>query len=212
MTDVTPFSEASTELTQDNLGDALGQASTALSQSGAGDGLPFLKINKQMQWVYGPDQVEIEIGSTWALNPFTLEHGYICWGDAAVLGEEMCPISQTRVVKSTLPQHEYDFRNPDTHKIETLQAKWSEQTSVVLRCMTGADEGTQVLYKTNSLSGLKAMKKYMDELGVAYAENKTKPVAVVMLEASSYIHKTYGKIITPVLNIVSFIGMESNGD
>jgi hypothetical protein len=49
-------------------------------------------------------------------------------------------------------------------------------------------------------------------LGVAIAtqveKDQSKPVAIVRLKKDHYVHKSYGKIYTPVFEIVQWVGMD----
>ena len=199
-TEVTPFSKASTELTTEAFATALAFARSAMKTSQTN---PFLKLTKQGVWLFGQDDVPVQEGSLWALNPHSLQHGYIAWGDAEVLGEEMVGITQPRPVVSALPAHTYDVKVKG--KIETKEASWDEQISVLMRCMAGEDEGTQVLYKTTSRGGLNAMGKYIDALMRQMDIDAAAMVAVVTLGHDSYNHKTYGAISVPILEIQEFV-------
>jgi hypothetical protein len=62
--------------------------------AGGNVGAVILKMDKTGHWCFGSDQTEIETDSTWAVNPYSFVHGFIAWGDGAVLGEKLVPITQ----------------------------------------------------------------------------------------------------------------------
>ena len=50
-------------------------------------------------WVYGREDTEIEVNSEWAVNPYSIQHGYVCWAEPGApgkrkLGELMAPITR----------------------------------------------------------------------------------------------------------------------
>ena len=172
--------------------------STALRaiKEDTGAGVTILKMDKTGHWVFGADQTEIEDDSVWAINPFSFVHGYIAWGDGEVLGEKMCSISEP------LPELE---PAPSGAK-----RGWEKQVGFSLKCLNGEDEGLDARYTVTSVGG----KRAAQELAVAIAEqvdkDQTKPVAVVSLGKEHYQHKSYGRIYTPVFNVVRWASM--NGD
>jgi hypothetical protein len=63
-------------------------------------------------------------------------------------------------------------------------------------------------FTTTSVGG----KKAVQALGVAIAtqveKDQTKPVAIVRLKKDHYVHKSYGRIYTPVFEIVEWASMD----
>ncbi len=157
-------------------------------------GSVILKMDKGGHWVYGANQTEVESESTWAVNPFSFIHGYIAWGDGEVLGEMMVPVTEP---KPELP--------PVPHG---ASKGWEVQVGMSLKCLSGPDKGLEVRYTTTSVGG----KRAVNTLGVAIASQceatPSKPVPVVALKKDSYQHKSYGKIYTPVFDIVDWASMD----
>lgn len=153
----------------------------------------ILKMDKTGHWVYGAEQTEIEDDSTWAVNPLSFLHGYICWGKNEVLGEMMVPINQPLPEKTEAPTGS--------------QRGWEPQIGFSMKCLSGEDEGLDVRYAATSVGG----RRVTQDLGLSIAEHIDKdestPVAVVTLSKEHYMHKQYGKIYTPVFSIVKFIPM-----
>jgi hypothetical protein len=195
MSDVIPFQpKAGALATQESLQGAL---NTAIMESGQGSTTePILRLGRDGGWIYGSDNVEPEVGSEWAINPYSLQHGYIAWGaNADLLGEVMVPIGQARPAKSELPNHG--------------EFSWNDQFSCDLFCLSGEDEGQQVIYKPSSVGGRRAMSELMKKLSARINEVGVEGdiVPVVKLETQSYNHKQYGKIYNPVLEVVRWVSI-----
>jgi hypothetical protein len=159
-------------------------------------GVVILKMDKTGHWVFGADQTEVEDEATWAINPFSFVHGFIAWGDGEVLGEKMASVSQ--------PLPELDIAPPSAKK------GWETQVGMSLKCLSGEDKGMEARFTTTSVGG----KRSVQALAVALAEqvekDQTKPVAIVKLKKDHYAHKSYGKIYTPVFQVVEWVSMDAD--
>jgi hypothetical protein len=176
---------------------AVATLSTALRslEQGAGtSGVVILKMDKTGHWVFGADQTEVEDDSTWAVNPFSFVHGFIAWGDGEVLGEKMTGVQH--------PLPELDSAPPGAKR------GWETQIGMSLKCLVGEDKDMEARFTTTSVGG----KKAVQALGVAIAtqveKDQTKPVAIVRLKKDHYVHKSYGRIYTPVFEIVEWASMD----
>ena len=169
--------------------------STALrsmeTESSAGSAI--LKMDRTGHWVFGAGESEVEAESTWAVNPFSFVHGFICWGEGEVLGEKMVGITQ--------PLPELDAAPTGGKR------GWETQVGMSLKCLTGEDKGMEVRYSATSVGG----KRSVQALAVAIAgqvdEDQTKPVPVITLKKEFYQHKAYGKIYTPLFDVVEWVGL-----
>jgi len=154
----------------------------------------ILKMDKTGHWVFGAEQTEAEPDSLWAINPFSFIHGFIAWGDGEVLGEKMVGVSEP------LPELE------SAHK--DAKRGWETQIGMSLKCTTGEDKDMEARFTTTSVGG----KRAVQTLGVAIAmqveKDQSKPVPVVRLKKDHYQHKSYGKIYTPVFEIVEWVGLD----
>ena len=165
--------------------------------SAGGD--PFLRLLKDGNWVYGAENVDVQEGSYWAVNPLSLEHGFVAWTDHPgkqvneIVGEVMVPMTQPLPPRASLA----DVGWP-----------WSQQLSWQVRCMTGEDEGTQVLYKTTSVGGIRAMEKLIAAISAQLDRDPGKPVPVIELLTDSYQHKKWGQTYTPVFDIKRWIALD----
>lgn len=157
-------------------------------------GVAILKMDKTGHWVFGADQTEVEDDSTWAVNPFSFVHGFIAWGDGEVLGEKMVSVAD--------PLPELDAAPP--------QAKngWQKQVGLSLKCINGEDEGLECRYATTSVGGVRSVQALAVAIAEQVEKDATKPVAIVRLKKDHYQHKSYGRIYTPVFEVVSWTSMD----
>jgi hypothetical protein len=193
MNDIVNFGNAKLPSVQ-NLSTAL----RSLEHEVGGTGMAILKMDKTGHWVFGADQTEIEEDSTWAVNPFSFVHGYIAWGEGDVLGEKMVPVAE--------PLPEMDVPPPGAKR------GWELQVGMSLKCLAGDDKGLEVTYNVTSVGGKRAVQKLALDIAAQVEKDQTKPVAVVRLKKEHYTHKSYGRIYTPIFEIVSWIGLDGQAD
>jgi len=185
--------------TKDALPATLTNLATGLAQSIAhsASGGAFMKFTKFGEWLYGAEEIVVEEGSEWAINPQGFLQGWIAWGnkehnnEGEKLGEVMGAASE-----------------PMPAQPEPVDGTWSEQRGMQLACVSGDDEGTQVLYKSNSHGGLKAYNSVILEVVKRIEAGEADIVPIVTLDADSYTHNTYGKIFTPEIKIVKWASMD----
>ena len=164
-------------------------------------GTAILKMDKTGHWVFGADQTEAEEDSKWAINPFSFVHGYIAWGDGEVLGEKMVSVSQ--------PLPELEPAPPQSKK------GWETQVGLSLKCISGEDAGLEARYSTTSVGGKRAVQTLAAAIAAQVERDQSKPVPVVLLKKEHYQHKSYGRIYTPVFEIVEWVSLDgdaSSGD
>jgi hypothetical protein len=111
-----------------------------------------------------------------------------------VLAERMVPITQ--------PLPEVDAPPPNAKK------GWETQVGLSVKCLNGEDAGLEARYSATSLGGKRAVQALAVAIAGQVEADSTKPVPVVALKADHYIHKQYGKVFTPVLEVVKWIGMD----
>ena len=157
-------------------------------------GVVILKMDKTGHWVFGADQTEVEDDAVWAVNPFSFVHGFIAWGDGEVLGEKMTSVSN--------PLPALDEAPPQAKK------GWESQVGMSLKCISGEDKGMEARFTTTSVGGKRAVQTLAVALAEQVETDQTKPVPVVRLKKDHYAHKSYGKIFTPVFEIVEWVSME----
>ena len=175
---------------------AVASLSTALRsiQAEAGpSGVAILKMDKTGHWVFGADQTEIEDDSLWAINPFSFVHGFIAWGDGEVLGEKVSPVS------SPLPEMDPAPAG--------AKRGWETQVGLSVKCINGEDKGMEARYSTTSVGGKKAVQALALAIAEQVDRDQTKPVAIVRLKKDHYQHKSFGRIFTPVFDVVEWVSM-----
>lgn len=164
-------------------------------------GEPIMRMGKDGKWIFGAENLEVEAGSKWAINPLSLQHGFVCWKvipdgskeKPELLGEALVSMFEAKPFKDSLP----DYGHP-----------WADCLTFSLLCLDGEDEGEQVLYKTSSTGGLRASLEFVGVLMKQLDEDADHPVAVVELKSDHYQNKTWGKTYFPVFDIVEWMGMD----
>lgn len=166
----------------------------ALEQDVGPVGSVIIKMDKTGHWVFGADQTEAEDGAKWAVNPFSFIHGFIAWGEGEVLGEKMVSVAD--------PLPELDAAPPGAKR------GWETQVGMSLKCISGEDEGMEARYTVTSVGGKRAVQALAVAIANQVDADQSKPVPVVLLKKEHYQHKSYGRIYTPVFEIVEWIGMD----
>jgi hypothetical protein len=177
---------------------SLTTALRALDTAAGPAGSVIIKMDKTGHWVFGADQTEVESDSTWAVNPFSFIHGYIAWGDGEVLGEKMVSVSE--------PLPEMEAAPPNAKR------GWEAQIGMSLKCLSGEDKGMEARYTVTSVGGKKAVQALAVAIAEQVEKDQSKPVPVVHLKKDHYTHKSYGRIYTPVFEVVEFVSMDGESD
>jgi hypothetical protein len=84
---------------------------------------------------------------------------------------------------------------------------FAEQRVFELKCIDGDDVGTEVLYKTSSVGGMRACDNFFAKLVEQLRTDPAHPVAIVQLESDSYQHSQYGQTFVPIIEIVGWADM-----
>ena len=158
-------------------------------------GSVIIKMDKTGHWVFGADQTEVEDDSLWAINPFSFVHGFIAWGDGEVLGEKMVPVAEPLPEVGPAPS--------------AAKRGWETQVGMSLKCIKGEDVGMEARYNVTSVGGKRAVQELAVAIATQVDADQTKPVPVVRLKKEHYQHKSYGRIYTPIFDIVEFVSMEA---
>ena len=78
--------------------------------------------------------------------------------------------------------------------------------------MEGTDSGAQLLYKASSRGGRQAITELLGKIIARGVDGETELCPIVMLKVDSYRHKKYGKIYTPVLDVIDWMDLPTAGD
>lgn len=192
MNDVVKFGGANLPSVQ-SLSSAL---RTIKDEVGVSGGNVILKMDKTGHWVFGAEQTEVEDDSLWAVNPFSFVHGFIAWGDGSVLGEKMASVSEPLPETGPAPSGS--------------ERGWEMQIGMSLACTNGEDEGLQARYTATSVGGKRAVQALVVAIADQADKNPDKPVPLVRLKKEHYQHKKYGRIYTPVFDIVDWVSLDTN--
>ena len=197
MSNITTFSGANLPSVK-----SLTTALRTIKADDGGAGTVIIKMDKTGHWVFGADQTEIEDDSLWAVNPFSFVHGYIAWGGVdtpaagTLLGEKMVGVAQPLPELEPAPQH--------------ATMGWQTQIGFSMKCLTGEDKGMEVRYICISHGGKKAVQALAVAIATQVDKDQSKPVPIVTLGKEHYMHKSYGRIFTPVFNIQEWVGMDGD--
>ena len=139
-------------------------------------------------WMFGQRRTIPEHDSLWAVNPASFKWGCVCFGDGnKILGEQLVSVSQPL---------------PDVTELPDKGFPWQQQMAVNLKCVSGTDAGTEVVYKTNTDGGkgevIRLIEAVRDRLNGGQHDGKVSPI-VQLEKDSSYPHQQYGKTWIPVL-------------
>ena len=173
---------------------SLAQSLRSLDTGTALGNTVILKMDKTGHWVFGADQTEVEDDSLWAINPFSFTHGYIAWGDGEVLGEKMASVTQ--------PLPELEPAPPGSKR------GWEPQVGMSLKCVKGEDKDLEARFQTTSVGGKRAAQVLALAIASQVEKDQSRPVPVVRLKKEHYTHKSYGRIYTPVFDVVEWISLD----
>jgi hypothetical protein len=173
-----------------------GITASPLRNIGTG-GKPFLRMDKGTGlFAYGPESLEVDPASEWAVNPVTFQHGWVCWVEG---------------VKGAKPQkHEImvSMAKPMPPEPEPINGKaYDPQGAFELRGLSGDDEGVEIVFVTNSKGGVQAVRAVTDAFQRHYPTDPAHPCPIVTMTSTHYPHPTWGKIHKPVFNVVGWCDM-----
>jgi hypothetical protein len=157
-------------------------------------GMPLLTFKREGDgtWSFGQRRTVVEGGSRWAANPTTFKRGYICFSGNKVLDERLVSVSKEM---------------PNPAELPDKGAPWREQWSVNLKCLDGADAGVEVVFKSATDGGLRAVAGLIEMVRdrLDGGQHAGKVVPIVRLEKDSYQHSEFGKVWFPLLTIVEWM-------
>lgn len=161
----------------------------------SGGGKQFLKLLKNGgYWVYGAKNTGVEEDSEWAINPMSLQTGFVAWHKSKLVGRRMSSIFADAIDPSTL---------------EDVPSKWDEAVSFELVCVSGEDVGVLCEYTANSYGGRKAFNELLDALMKQSTLDAAHIVPIITMQAESYQHAEYGETWNPIFEVVKWGAMDS---
>jgi hypothetical protein len=170
--------------------------------------IDFLRMLKSGRWVYGQNNMRVQEGSLWAINPLSFKSGYVCWTDYPddakkknkMLNKIMLPLGSELPDESDLKQF---FDDADEYN-NGQPWPYNPNMSVEMTCVSGEDKGKTVLYETSSKGGLGLLGAdgYLDKMENMVDEGT--PVAIIRLVNDEYDHPTWGETLTPDFEYVEW--------
>jgi hypothetical protein len=179
---------------------ALGTTLNAVDTSSVSgrSGLPMMQFKRENNgtWLFGQKGIIPEAGSRWAVNPRTFKRGYICFREGSKYpDEQMLSVSKPML---------------DPTKLPDLGGPWKPQWSVNLKCVDGADAGVEVVFKTTTDGGIRALAELINTIRDRCNGNQHdgKIVPIVLLGKDSYPHSEFGRIWIPVPTVVDWMPLD----
>jgi len=89
-------------------------------------------------------------------------------------------------------------------------SSYKDVRSFEMKCLDGADQGTEVIYKINSVGGIRAVAELLDAIHAQLAWAADYPCPVLTFSSDSYPHKKWGTIYVPIFTVVGWADMNGN--
>lgn len=159
----------------------------------------YLKMSKAGEWVYGADETEVSADSVFIIDPSSYAQGYVAWNDGELVNELMAAAGQTPVTMSDLPDL-------------PAGVKWDAQVAFALKGLEGEVEDLQFLYKVSSRGGKQVIAELLAKIIERGKDGEMALCPVILLDKTSYKHKKYGKIFTPVLTVDEWMDLPEPGE
>jgi hypothetical protein len=165
-----------------------------------GGGKDLLRMLKSGEWVYGQSNEEVQSGSQWVINIMSLAHGWTCWVEGAGNAKNSCRgklmVSMTEAKPACPPPID--------------NTPFKELRSFELKCITGEDVGIEVLHEVGSLGGMRAVDGLLAKIQAQLAVDPAHPCPVLILGKDHYDHTKWGRIYTPVYQVIDWSDMNGN--
>jgi hypothetical protein len=83
-----------------------------------------------------------------------------------------------------------------------------------LRCVAGADEGVDAIYKVTTMGGLKALGELALSVAMQINKEPDAPIAIATLKSDFYMNKdkTVGRTYFPIFEVLDFIAIPEEGE
>ena len=86
------------------------------------------------------------------------------------------------------------------------------QVGFSVKCLSGEDEGMEARYTTTSVGGKRGVQTLAIAIANQVEKDATKPVPIIKLGKEHYVHKSYGRVYTPVFEVVDWVSMEGDAE
>lgn len=165
----------------------------------AANSMMFIKIDKNSgKWVLGSEEDEISSDSLWAINPYSMIHGYICWS-----------VTKLKVAEIMVPMWE-KLPDPGAIPVGADPTGWQLQVGWTMKCISGKEAGLEAIFMRTSFGS----RKLFDHLRLQFVNqvnngDKTKVVPIGTLGVSWYNNAYGSKTANPLFNIVRWESMDA---
>lgn len=173
-------------------------------------GDPYLRLLTDGDWVYGQENIEVEQGSLWAVNPMSLRHGWVAWESGKNADTTKGPRDELMVACTQPLPDKASLRDVTQGLTAGVSCDWEPQYSFSLVCLTGEDKGTQVLYKTANAGGTRAIDTLIKAIE-RQLDQSDEIVPAIQLLTDSYDNKRYRKeVFYPIFKIEQWLPLTDN--
>lgn len=154
-------------------------------------GMPILKMNgKTGVWTYGVERIATEPGQLWAVDPYSFQHGFVCWDNAEPIGEIMRAAAEPLPAEDDLPDY---------------GKRWDLQNTVIMKCMSGEEAGMVAINKGSSMGHAKMIRELTAQIIAQVETGSDQLYPIVELNYDSYINRKQGaEIFNPIMDIVDW--------
>jgi len=177
-----------------------GIAESKASTIVAGGGKDLLRMLKSGEWVFGQSNEEVQPGSRWVANVMSFAHGWCCWVEGGP--------GQKNELRGEIMVSMAKSKPPCPAPVDGTPYK--EQRVFDLKCLDGADAGTEVTHKVGSIGGMRATLDLLDKVRGRLATNPRYSCPVLTLGNDHYDHTKWGRIYTPVFEVVGWADINGN--
>jgi len=197
MTDIVKRGE---QLPADYISRLMSGIAESRAQTIVAGGKPFFRMSRSGTYIFGQSNEEMQEGSRWAVNIMTMSHGWSCWVDG---GPNQANVLAGEVMTA--------MTNPLPPRPDPIgDSSYKDVRSFEMKCLDGADAGTEVIYKINSVGGIRAVAELLDAIHAQLAWASNYPCPVLTFSSDSYPHKKWGTIYVPIFTVVGWADMNGN--
>ncbi len=181
----------------------------SVSNIQVGETKDILKMGEDGSWTFGQENLEVAESDVFAINPFTIKHGYIAFqplsgglaltedGDDAVF---LYPVTEELPDVDDLPALELDKA-----KGKKEMPKFLRQFSVDMVCVEGPNKGAEVVYRPYTIGGLQLARRIVDDIIDKICSGSENVVPMIELFSDTYYNKAYSKdIYVPQADILEW--------
>jgi len=171
------------------------QKKASVLQDAANTGITYIKFTKLGEWVHGEDESEIKEDEKWVVNPMSYLYGCVGFEAGEFKGEHLVSM----IEDAPMPTPEDCNAKLPINKVKEGDG-WRVQHGVRVASLTG----TQGMYKASSKGGIGCLSQLIGLVGERTINSPESCFPVIMFNNTTYKHKEFGKIFTPILKIVGW--------